>query len=87
MWHLYPIRVPSEFRKKLFDYLRANGVIVQVNYVPVYWHPVYEDLGYKRGLCPNAEEYYLGEISLPIFAYLRESEQDSVIQLIRTFRM
>ena len=48
MWHLYPIRVPHEMRRPLFEYLRANGVIVQVNYIPAYWHPVYEDLGYKN---------------------------------------
>ena len=85
MWHLYPIRVPSEIRKKLFDYLRAHDVSVQVNYIPVYWHPVYEDLGYKRGLCPKAEEYYLGEISLPMFASLNYGEQDFVIKLLANF--
>ena len=26
--------------------------------MPVYWHPVFEDLGYQRGMCPNAEAYY-----------------------------
>ncbi len=86
MWHLYPIRVPHEVRRPLFDYMRANGVIVQVNYIPAYWHPVYEDLGYKKGLAPIAEEYYLGEISLPMFADLTDSEQNRVIELIREYR-
>jgi UDP-4-amino-4,6-dideoxy-N-acetyl-beta-L-altrosamine transaminase len=86
MWHLYPIRVPRESRKKLFDYLRAHDVSVQVNYIPVYWLPVYEDLGYKRGLCPNAEEYYLGEISLPMFAELTIYEQGKVIDLVTNFQ-
>ena len=34
------------------------GIGVQVNYLPVYWHPVYADLGYRRGMCPNAEAFY-----------------------------
>ena len=33
--------------------LRADGVGVQVNYIPVYWHPVFEDLGYQRGHVPE----------------------------------
>jgi dTDP-4-amino-4,6-dideoxygalactose transaminase len=86
MWHLYPIRVPHEMRRPLFEYLRANGVTVQVNYIPAYWHPVYEDLGYKKGLSPIAEEYYLGEISLPMYADLIESSQDQIVDLIQNFR-
>jgi len=85
MWHLYPIRVASEIRRALFDYLRANGVTVQVNYVPAYWHPVYEDLGYKKGLSPIAENYYLSEISLPMYADLNEEQQDRVIDLLRNY--
>lgn len=47
-WHLYPIQVPKQVRKKLFEYLRANGVMVQVNYIPAYLHPVFQDMGYKK---------------------------------------
>lgn len=83
MWHLFPIRVHDGQRRRVFDYLRANGVLVQVNYIPVYWHPFFEDLGYKRGLCPNAERYYEEEISLPMFADLSTSDQDRVIELVR----
>ena len=85
MWHLYPIRVAPEMRRALFDYLRSNGVTVQVNYIPAYWHPVYEDLGYKKGLSPIAESYYLGEISLPMFAELSVHDQEKVIELISNF--
>lgn len=87
MWHLYPIRVAHKMRRPLFEYLRANGVIVQVNYIPAYWHPVYEDLGYKKGLSPISESYYLSEISLPMYADLSNSNQDKVIDLIRRFEM
>ena len=85
MWHLYPIRVSPEIRRALFDYLRANGVTVQVNYIPAYWHPVYEDLGFKKGLSPIAENYYLSEISLPMYADLNEEQQDRVIDLLRSY--
>jgi dTDP-4-amino-4,6-dideoxygalactose transaminase len=84
-WHLFPIRVPKQIRKKLFDYLRKNGVIVQVNYIPVYWHPVFEDLGYKRGLCPNAEEFYAREISLPLHTRLKQHQLEYIVDLISKF--
>lgn len=83
MWHLFPIRVDASRRRSVFDFLRANEVLVQVNYIPVYWHPVFDDLGYRRGMCPVAEQYYSEEISLPMFASLNESDQDRVISLVR----
>jgi dTDP-4-amino-4,6-dideoxygalactose transaminase len=85
MWHLYPIRVPHDLRRNLFDHLRANSVVVQVNYIPAYWHPVFEDLGYRKGIAPNSEDYYLGQISLPIYSDLSEDDQQIVIDLIRKF--
>jgi UDP-4-amino-4,6-dideoxy-N-acetyl-beta-L-altrosamine transaminase len=85
VWHLYPLRVLDGRRRQLFEHLRASGIGVQVNYVPAYWHPVYEDLGYRRGLCPVAETYYSQEISLPLFPALADAEVDRVSQLIRDF--
>jgi dTDP-4-amino-4,6-dideoxygalactose transaminase len=84
-WHLFPIQVPKESRKKLFDYLRNNGVIVQVNYIPVYLHPVFQKLGYRQGQCPNAEEFYRREISLPIHTKLTKSNLEYIIDLIIKF--
>lgn len=83
MWHLFPLRVHGGRRRKVFDALRSRGVMVQVNYIPAYWHPVFEDLGYRRGMCPHAEEYYRQELSLPMFAALTETEQDAVIDAVR----
>ncbi len=84
-WHLYPLRVRDGRRRELFDHLRAAGIGVQVNYIPAYWHPVFEDLGYKRGMCPNAEAYYNEEISLPLFADLTDDQMDGVVEEIRKF--
>ena len=63
-WHLYPLRVPAERRRAIFESLRAQGIGVQVNYMPLHWHPVFEDLGYQRGMCPHAEDYYLSLIHI-----------------------
>lgn len=84
-WHLYPLRVLDGRRRALYEHLRENGIGVQVNYIPVYWHPVFADLGFKRGLCPNAERFYAEELSLPLFPDLADADADRVIDLIRTF--
>ena len=83
MWHLFPVRVKDGRRREVFDYLRDHGVLVQVNYIPAYWHPVFEDLGYRRGMCPVAEHFYEEEISLPMYAGLTESDQGVVIDTLR----
>lgn len=83
MWHLFPIRVPKEKRKAVFDFLQSHGVAVQVNYLPIYWHPAYRDLGYKQGMCPVAEDYYKSEISLPMYSDLKVQDQEKVIDLVK----
>ncbi|OXM58919.1 UDP-4-amino-4,6-dideoxy-N-acetyl-beta-L-altrosamine transaminase [Amycolatopsis thailandensis] len=85
VWHLYPLRVLEGRRRALFDHLRAKGIGVQVNYIPAYWHPVFEDLGYQRGMCPNAELYYSQEISLPLFPALTDADADRVIDEVHGF--
>ena len=84
MWHLYPIRVQGGRRREVFEYMREQGVLVQVNYIPAYWHPAFEDLGYKRGMCPNAELYYEQEISLPMYADLTPDQVSRVIDVLRS---
>ena len=58
--------------------LRAREILAQVHYLPVYRHPWYRrTYGYERGLCPAAERYYAGCLSLPCFPALTEAEQDT----------
>jgi UDP-4-amino-4,6-dideoxy-N-acetyl-beta-L-altrosamine transaminase len=79
-WHLYPVRVLGDRRREVFEGLRAAGIGVQVNYIPVYWHPVFAEQGYQRGMCPNAEQFYREEISLPLFPGLADDDVDRVIE-------
>jgi perosamine synthetase len=62
--------------------MRAAGIGVQVNYMPVYWHPVYARAGYRRGMCPNAEKFYREELSLPIFPGITDEEVDRVAETL-----
>lgn len=82
-WHLFPIRVPSTIRKSVFDELRTNGIGVQVNYIPAYFHPVFEFKKYPKGMCPVAEKFYSEEISLPIHVGLSSENQSDVIRILK----
>ena len=66
-WHLFPIRIEKVNRKNAYTQLRNAGFGVQVNYLPAHLHPVFRDKGYKLGDFPNSEDYYLQEISLPMW--------------------
>lgn len=65
-WHLYMIQLEGVARKQIFDQMRSLNIGVHVHYIPVYWHPYYQQLGYERGLCPIAEKWYEKALTLPI---------------------
>jgi dTDP-4-amino-4,6-dideoxygalactose transaminase len=69
MWHLYPIRIPSEKRRETFIKLRENGIGVQVNYLPAHMHPVFAKNQIHPKSFPVAEKFYGEEISLPMMSF------------------
>ncbi len=85
--HLYVIRLKlgevAKTHREIFEALRVAGIGVNLHYIPVYSHPYYADLGFKAGLCPEAEQYYLDAISLPMYPMLTETEQDQVVAALR----
>jgi dTDP-4-amino-4,6-dideoxygalactose transaminase len=81
-WHLYSTLVDANKRKTIFEKMRENGIGVQVNYIPAYWHPVFSREIYPRGLCPIAEDYYTRQISLPMHI---ELTQNNLEKISRTF--
>ena len=69
-YHLYPIRLKDGYKEKkaeIFVWLRGKGIGVQVHYIPVYLQPYYQDMGYRQGVCPVAEDFYQREISIPMY--------------------
>lgn len=82
-WHLYIIQIKDAGRKEIFDKLRAEGIGVNVHYIPVYRHPYYQSHGYSGYFCPNAEALYQNMVSLPIYPLLTEQQQDYVIEKVK----
>lgn len=81
-WHLYVIQVEAASRRRVFDQLRADGIGVQVLYIPVHRQPYYERLGFRAGQFPHAEAYYERSFTLPIFPALTDAEQDRVVEVL-----
>lgn len=81
-WHLYPVRILGGRRREVFERMRAAGIGVQVNYIPVHWHPVYARLGYRRGMCPRAEAFYAEELSLPMYPDLTDDQVNQVVEAL-----
>ena len=85
--HLYCLWFDTEdlgvSRRFIYDALRAEGIGVNVHYLPVYRLPYYEDHGYPKGLCPNAERYYEGAITLPLHCCMSDSDVSDVVDAVR----
>lgn len=83
-WHLYVVRVrDAKRREAFFDGLRALGIGVQLHYHPVHLHPFFEDIGFKAGSCPVAEDFAARSVSLPIHPGLRPEDTERVIEAVR----
>ncbi len=81
-FHLYVVRLHSNVIRKthleVFEAMRDQGIGVNLHYMPVYLQPYYSGLGFRPGLCPEAERYGREAISLPLFLGLNEASQDCV---------
>ena len=80
-WHLYPVRVDASIdRAEVFNALRAEGLGVNVHYIPVHLHPYYRSrFGYRGGEFPIAETASGRLISLPMFHGMTDEDVDDVI--------
>lgn len=85
--HLYIIRLDLEklncTRREFFDAMSAENVQCQIHYVPVYWFPYYQHLGYEKGLCPKAEEVYKGIMSIPLYPKMTDQDVTDVIHAVK----
>lgn len=86
-WHLYPIRLAVERleggRAAIYRALHADGIGVQVHYIPIHLQPFYRDrFGSRFGDLPQTEQAYLGLLSLPMFPELSCEAQDRVVGVL-----
>lgn len=85
--HLYIIRLDMDkldcTRLEFFRALSAENVVPQVHYIPVYWFPYYQQMGFEKGLCPAAESVYEAIISLPLYPKMTDYDIETVIHAVK----
>lgn len=86
-YHLYVIQLDLDMlsvgREKVFDVLQAEGIGVNVHYIPVHYHPFYrENFDTEEGLCPVAEAAYGRILTLPVFPRMGEEDVSDVIRAV-----
>lgn len=85
-FHLYVIRISRQdgnpSRRQVFDSIRADGIGVNVHYIPVHTQPYYQAMGFRPGDYPSAEDYYADAISLPMYPTLTDAQQDQVVSAL-----
>ena len=87
-YHLYVVRFELEAltadRAAIFRALRAEGIGVNVHYLPVHLHPYYQNkFGTGQGLCPVAEAAYERILSLPMFPAMTDDDVRDVVAAVQ----
>lgn len=77
-YHIYVVKFNTKAigksRARIFDEFQSLNIGVNVHYIPVYYHPYYEDIGYKRGICPVAERLYDEIVTLPLYPGMSDED-------------
>lgn len=85
--HLYIIQLNLELlnctRLMFYEALAAENVIPNVHYIPVYYLPYYQNHGYRKGICPNAEYLYERFISIPLYYSMTDIDVKSVVKAVK----
>jgi UDP-4-amino-4,6-dideoxy-N-acetyl-beta-L-altrosamine transaminase len=85
--HLYVIQLDLDkltcTRREFFEAMSAENVQCQVHYIPVYWMPVYQQMGYEKGLCPVCEKIYSRIMSIPLYPKLTDEDVQDVIAAVK----
>lgn len=85
--HLYvlrfDVRALNTSRRFVYDALRAEGIGVNVHYLPVYRLPYYQDRGYPADCCPQANCYYEEAVTLPLHFGLTDEDAQYVVDAVR----
>ena len=85
--HLYILRIKPEMltinRREFFDALVAENIMCNVHYIPTYYFPHYQRLGYEKGICPKAEKLYDEMMSLPLYYGMTDQDVDDVIAAVK----
>ncbi len=86
VWHVFALRVKNSRREKLIQFLSENKIGYNIHYpVPIHLQKAYAELEHSVGEFPDAENFALQELSLPLDAYHTEDEVRFVCSKLKEF--
>jgi dTDP-4-amino-4,6-dideoxygalactose transaminase len=87
VFHQYTIRMRTQERKKFAKYLLANDIRSGIYYnTVIYKQPLYKLLGYKSGLCIEAEKAANEVLSLPVHPSLSRANVSKIIKVVKDYK-
>lgn len=78
----YVIKIIDGQRDALLEYLKKNGIVAGVNYIPNHLQPIFSD--YRTEL-PVTEKVWHEIISLPLYYQMSDKDAATVINQVRQF--
>ena len=87
-YHIYVVKLNlTELkvdRKTIFNAMKAEGIGVNVHYLPIHLHPFYKDnFNTFIGQLPNAESVYESIITLPLYPTMKNKDIVDVILALK----
>ena len=84
--HLFILRIKSKeiIKKfhKIINFLLKNRILINTHYFPIYLHPFYKKMGFKKKYCHNAEKYYNSSFSIPVYENMKVEQINYVLKKI-----
>ena len=86
-WAQYSILLHrKKDREKAIELLNSKGIPNMIYYkIPLHLQKVFKHLNYKKGDLPESEDISNKIISLPMHPYLKNNDQDFIIQSLNSF--
>ena len=79
-WHLFVCQTDSSCkRRRIYKFLNDAGINIGIHYRPIYLNSYFENLGFKKNHCSNAENYYSRSISLPLYPDITKQQLDYIV--------
>lgn len=84
-WFVYVIRLDKNInRKKVIEYLKAEGISTNIYLPPIHLQPIYKKMfGYKEGDFPVCERVSSSTLALPFYTQMSDEEITYVCEKLK----